>query len=174
MKRNDSDWFVYSNEDLLNYYMDMYRRFILSLPTHIQRKECLSGLNRFERINCWSCKDLNLQVMPGDICYFDYGHAFLNEAGYQHFGLVISKKNKKAFVIPMTSNQNAIRKAANGKIQNHLYYIGQIKGLDKRSCLFLNDSKYINTSRIISINAHIPPSSLMFQEITKLLHAIIF
>lgn len=171
---SNQHWLSASDEDLLDHYIRMYQDFIESLPDHLQRKECISGLNRLNRIDYWSSKDLALNVKPGDICYFEYGHAFLNEAGYQHFGLVMSLFNQKAFVIPMTSNQNAIRKATQGKHQNHLYYIGQLKGLDKRSVLFLNDCKFINTCRIISVNAHLDVETDMFEEIQTLLKQIIF
>ena len=167
-------WLSANKDDLFKHYMISYARFIQNLPTHIQRKECISGLNRLKRIEYWSSDDLELNIQPGDICYFEYGHAFLNEAGYQHFGLVISIFNQKAFVIPMTSNQNAIRKATQAGTQNHLFYIGQLEGLDKRSVLFLNDCKFINTCRIISINAHLPVEDPMFKDIQELLKRIIF
>lgn len=174
MKELNYNWLSAPQDKLLDHYLTLYEDFIDSLPKHLQRKECLSGLNRVSRIDLWSSHDLNLVIKPGDICYFEYGHAFLNEAGYQHFGLVISTFNQKAFVVPMTSNQDAIRKAVSGETQNHLYYIGQVPGLDKRSVLFLNDCKFINTGRIISVNAHITPDSKMFQNIKKNLKHIIF
>lgn len=168
------NWFDATDEQLFEYYIEEYDNYIQTLPYHIQRKECISGLNRINRSDCWSCHDLEFEIEPGDICFFEYGHAFLNEAGYQHFGLVISIYNKKAFVVPMTSNKDAIRKAQKGAETNHLYDLGKIHGLDKQSVLFLNDCKHINTSRIISINAHLKPEGKMFQEIKSLLQEIIF
>lgn len=176
MKFKSTSWLNANEDELIDEYIDSYIEFINDLPIWQQRKECLSGLNRVSRINYWSSKDLNIPIKPGDICYFEYGQAFLNEAGYQHFGLVISKFNHKAFVIPMTSNRKTIKKAIESKgcHRNHLYYIGQLDGLDKASVLFLNDSKYINTCRIISVNAHLDPESSMFNEIIKTLKHVIF
>ncbi len=167
-------WLYANQEELVSHYIQEYKSFVKSLPDKLQRRECLSGLNRVKRIDYWSSRDLNMLTKPGDICFFEYGQAFLNEAGYQHFGLVISKFNHKAFVVPMTSNRTTIQKATQSHKANHLYYIGQLEGLDKKSVLFLNDSKFINTCRIISINAHLDPKSVMFQEISRLLKNIIF
>ncbi len=172
--KHSKPWLNVPQEELVNYYIEEYKGFIDSLPSNLQRRECLSGLNRVKRIDYWSSKDLNLIVKPGDICFFEYGHAFLNEAGYQHFGLIISKYNHKAFVVPMTSNRTSIRKATESKNCTHLFYIGQLCGLDKKSVLFLNDSKFVNTCRIISINAHLDTDSVMFKEISQLLKNIIF
>ena len=44
------------------------------------------GLNRLERKRMISHHELNIEV--GDICYIDFGQAYINEAGFQHFGLV--------------------------------------------------------------------------------------
>lgn len=174
MTQDNTIWLNATQEELLTYYIEEYKDFLDKLPTNIQRRECLSGLNRVKRIDYWSSKDLNMIVKPGDICFFEYGHAFLNEAGYQHFGLIMAKHNQKAFVIPMTSNQASIRKAMSANAKSHLYYIGQLCGLDKRSVLFLNDSKFVNTCRIISINAHLDVESKMFKDIKKILQKIIF
>ncbi|MDE8208759.1 hypothetical protein PT115_04715 [Erysipelothrix rhusiopathiae] len=101
----------------------------------------------------------------------EFGQAFINEAGYQHFGLVMGIFNYKLFVVPMTSNYEIIRQARNINLfgKRHLYYIGKIPGLNKSSVLFLNDCKYVNSARIISIYGHIDPSSAMFKEIRNLI-----
>ena len=42
-----------------------------------------------------------------------------------------------------------------------------IEGLTKVSVLFINDSKWINTSRIIEIKAHIDVNGEIFKEVQK-------
>ncbi len=154
-------------EDKVDFYLSEYRKFLLQDFKREAHKEICSGLNRMKRGKLWCCQSVDLKVSVGDLVFIEYGQAFLNEAGFQHFGLVMQIWNRKAFVIPMTSNPNTAKTAVNvsptGK--THLYYIGCVKGLHADSTLFLNDAKMINTSRVISINGHIDPSSLMFQEI---------
>ena len=75
------------------------------------------------------------------------------EAGYQHFGLVVSKCNGKALVIPMTSNTSTYEQAydielnPNGK--KHLMKIGQIIGLHRPSVLFLNDQSWVESAELL-------------------------
>lgn len=177
---NDDSWFAASAKRGTNLlvvdYLDEYVNFINEMTEEQKRKECISGYNRVRRIQLWSSENLRIEVKPGDICYLDYGQVFTNEAGYQHFGLVVSKFNYKIFVIPMTSNPAMVQKARNLNPpgREHLYHIGQIEGLNKPSVLFLNDCKYINSSRIISVNAHIDPRSEMFQEILQYISQGIF
>ncbi len=155
------------HRDLLESYFDDYKKYLLSLSKGQQRKECVSGYNRMKRVKYWSCDALNISVEVGDICFIEYGQVFINEAGYQHFGLVVSQFNHKLLVVPMTSNDEAVRQARNviDEGKEHLYYIGKVEGLNKPSVLFLNDCKFINSCRIISVNGHISPRSRMFKEI---------
>lgn len=163
-------------DKLLIKYLECYEDFIKRMPKNQLRRECISGLNRVKRIDYWSSLELNVRLKPGDICYFEYGQAFLNEAGYQHFGLVISIHKAKAFVIPMTSNTEMVEKALSeeNRKENHLFYIGKLEGMHKPSVLFLNDCKFINTCRIISTTAHLPRKSKMFEDIRDSLKTIIF
>lgn len=148
-------------------FLSEYRRYLLNDSSKYAAKEICSGLNRMKRSRLWCCESVELKVYVGDIVYLDYGHAYLNEAGYQHFGLIMSFWNNKALVIPMTSNktssQTAINVSDTGRC--HLYYIGYVNGLSNHSTLFLNDAKMINTARIISVNGHIKKESSMFKEI---------
>lgn len=161
---------------IIRNYMNDYQEFIETFKEHQLAKECISGYNRMIRHQYWSCANLELLVRPGDICFIDFGQAYINEAGFQHFGLVISVMNLKAFVVPMTSNHKRLSEAMNineeGK--NHLYYIGKIKGLNKPSVLYLNDCRYINTARIITKNAYLDRDSLEFRRIKEELKRCIF
>lgn len=125
-----------------------------------------------------SCENFGINVQAGDICYIDFGQAYLNEIGYQHFGLVLSFCQRKALVIPMTSNECQYHKAydpyANPKGKKNLFRIGKIKGMNKPSVLFLNDAKYINTARIIDVKAYIDPCGPLFIQIKKRLMEIMF
>lgn len=168
---------VESTEEELREVMKEYYKFVCAQPKSSQIKEIRSMSNRIKRFEMWSSLKLDLEPVAGDICYLDYGLAYKNEAGYQHFGLILSIWNHKLLVIPMTSNLKSAKEAGNiqknGK--DHLYYIGRQNGLNKPSTLFLNDTKYMASSRIISINGHIPINSFMFNEILGIMkkHIII-
>lgn len=128
----------------------------------------ISEQNYRERAKLYSCSELGIEIKVGDICFIDFGEAYINESGYQHFGIIMSIINGKALVIPMSSNPHTYSQAMseknpNGKI--HLMQIGLIKGLVKNSVLFLNDAKFINTARMIEAKAHIDEESDLFQMI---------
>lgn len=162
---------VESTERELDEVLKEYRRFVLNQSKQSQIKEIRSMSNRINRFNLWSCSQMYLDPKPGDICYMEYGHAYKNEAGYQHFGLVLNAWNGKLLVLPMTSNPSAAKEAGNiiKNGRSHLYYIGNQEGLNKASTLFLNDAKFTNSSRIISINGHIRTDSYMFAEILDIM-----
>ena len=157
------------NEKRIDEYIQYYRDFLINQVPKEASKEMCSGMNRMKRKHMWCSKSVDLVVRVGDIVYIEYGQAFLNEAGFQHFGLIVSVWNRKIMVVPMTSNSNAFQNAINvhqdGK--SHLYYIGFVKGLSSHSTLFLNDVKMINSCRIISVNGHICPKTRQFQEIIE-------
>ncbi len=113
-----------------------------------------------------NCEQLGVWVKIGDICYIDYGANYINEAGYQHFGLIVAMNNKKACVIPMTSNERVCKEALHNA-KHHLFYLGKIEGMAKVSALFLNDMRYINTARIIDVKAHINCDDELFKRIKK-------
>lgn len=163
-------------ESTVDEYLREYRRYLLKDYSKEAYKEICSGFNRMKRRKFWCCEGIDLKVCVGDIVYMEFGQAFLNEAGYQHFGLVMGLWNKKAFIIPMTSNKNASRNAINvdSNGRDHLYYIGFVEGLSNHSTLFLNDAKMVNTSRVISINGCICPHSKMFYDIQKHLKSGLF
>lgn len=148
-------WFIQEKE---NEYAN------ISVREGIQR--LISEKNYNARHNIQSSKAMGVQVHVGDICYIDFGQAYLYEAGYQHFGLVLAIVHYKALVIPMTSNPSTYRKAfkEEGK---YLYPLGYVKGLYKESVLFLNDAKFINTARIIDVKAHLNVNSTRFIEIKE-------
>lgn len=165
-----------SKEEQVDAYLKEYRTYLLRDYEREAFKEMCSGFNRMKRRNFWCCEGLDLCVEVGDIVYMEFGQAFLNEAGFQHFGLVMQLWNRKALVVPMTSNQKSYETAINvsDKGRSHLYYIGYVKGLSNHSTLFLNDIKMLNTSRIISINGSICPQSVMFKEIKQHLMKALF
>lgn len=153
-----------------NYTNQIYSQ-IQNLSVKEAAVRMISEQNWQDRSQMKSCEQMGINVEIGDICFIEFGRAFVYEAGYQHFGLVVSKCNGKALVIPMTSNNSTYEQAydievnPNGK--KHLMKIGQIIGLHRPSVLFLNDAKYINTARIISIKAHIPQESELFKNVLR-------
>ncbi|MEG0314585.1 MAG: hypothetical protein RR646_04925 [Erysipelotrichaceae bacterium] len=157
----DSLWKSYINEKEKEYC-------ILSVKEAIHR--IISEENFRNKSNFTSCEDSGVNIRVGNICYVDFGLSYINEAGYQHFGLIMSIKHGKALVIPMTSNHNTY---LNANLRDHLLPIGLIKGMNRPSVLFLNDARFINTARIIDVKAYIPKSSNLFKDIqTKLFNCM--
>lgn len=138
----------------------------------------VSENNWISRGQCSSGDELGIQVSPGDICYMDFGQAYLNEMGFQHFGLVISIWQLKALVIPMTSNENTYENAwdyqENPYGRRNLMRIGTVCGLLKPSVLFLNDMRFVNTARVIDVKAHLDVDSALFQAIEQRIYMHVF
>lgn len=159
-------------------YMQYTKSELSSLSVKEATARLISEQNWADRSQMKSSESLGIRVEVGDICFIDFGKAFVYEAGYQHFGLVVSKCNGKAFVIPMTSNSVSYAQAYDevtlpqGK--RHLMRIGLIPGLNKPSVLFLNDAKYINTARIIAKKAYISPADPLFKEVMRRLVQCLF
>lgn len=156
-------------ERVIDYYFENKKHYLMSLNKRNAARILISMYNFEQRNKLKSSELLGYKVKIGDICYVDFGQAYLNEAGYQHFALVVGYCNSKALVVPMSSNNIMYKqsfcskKYTNGK--KHLYRLPEVQGLYKKSVLFLNDIKYINTSRIIAIKSHIDPKTNLFKDI---------
>lgn len=157
-------------ENIWNQYIRESSSYYNVLPTKDVLVRFISEKNYRDRYLCNSCEELGVRIRIGDICFIDFGMSYLNEAGFQHFGLILSFYNSKAFVVPMSSNHISYRQAysvhnPNGK--KHLMRLGKIDGMNKESVLFLNDAKWINTARIIDVKAHLDKNSDLFNEIKE-------
>ena len=173
-------------EKLLNVKGDEEWKNYLRLRKHIYRdivpdnleNSLVSEANWLLRSQCQSGDEIGIEVHAGDVVYMDYGVSFRNEAGFQHFGLCMSICRKKALIIPMTSNAVQYRSAYDdqtnpeGKI--HLMRLGKLTGMNKESVLFLNDSRYINTARVIDVKAHLDPNSALFIRIQQRMIKVMF
>lgn len=165
-------------EDLWTRYAktreDLYRTLI---PDHLEHS-MVSEANWVLRNECTSCESMGMEVKLGDICFMDFGQAYINEMGYQHFGLIMSICQKKALVIPMTSNpvqyESAYDPTGNPDGKIHLMRIGKVDGLNRPSVLFLNDMKFVNTARVIGVRARIEPDSALFRRIQQRMMQIMF
>ena len=137
----------------------------------------MSEINHSERRNCHDASELGVNIRVGDICYIDYGDAYLNEVGYLHMGLILNIFNNKALVVPIIGNQKAFEKAMDENNENtektHLIKIPKLKGLNKNSIAIINDIKWINSARIIDVKAYLPIDSILFQFIRKKVKDII-
>ncbi|CAM3710813.1 hypothetical protein ERUR111494_08075 [Erysipelothrix urinaevulpis] len=147
-------------------FIDDYRQYLLNLPTDKQKCECISKMNQMKRKKYWSCNDININITCGDICYVDFGVGYINECSYQHFGIILKMMNHKVYVLPMTSNKRTVEKSKLCE-KDHLFYIGQPEGLHKETCTFINDGRFINSARVISVNAHIDTDCKLFKELNK-------
>ena len=152
-------------------YLSLKEEEFSALSVRQAHCHLVSEANWLNRKDARSCVQLGVKAKIGAICYIDFGQAYLNEAGFQHFGVILSFCNGKAFVVPMTSNPATYKMAydpvecPNGR--RHLMRIGLIEGMKKESVLFLNDCKYINTARIIDVKATIPENSALFRHIVN-------
>ncbi len=159
--------------DYMRYKEGVYSALI---PENVE-SSLISERNWAERASLESAEDLGIHVQTGDICYMDFGIAYLNEAGFQHFGLVLRNYQKKVLVVPATSNPTTYQKAydpiTNPQGRKHLMRIGLVPGLVRPSVLFLNDIKFVNSARIIDIKAHLDPEGDLFREIKARVSAII-
>lgn len=153
---------------------EIYEQYCPDVSEESLRSEC----TWLKRYGCKCGTDIGIHVRPGDLAMIDYGQTYYNEAGFRHFGLVVSICVHKALVIPMTSNPETYRRAYdrsdNPGGRKNLFRIGQVPGMDKKSVLFLNDARYINTARVIRVMAHIDTTDTMFTDIRKRLQAIMF
>jgi len=160
-----------SAHDEMHHVMNVKQQEYEQLPDKVLQSHLISEANWMMRKQYRSCDQLGVRIQVGDICYIDFGQAYLNEAGFQHFGLILNIFNGKAFVVPMTSNSSTYAQAydeqRNPYGKKHLMRIGLIRGLNRESVLFLNDCKYINTARIIDVKARIHPDSQLFEKIRE-------
>ena len=160
-----------SVQDEMKNVMKYKKQEYEQLPDRVLQSHLISEANWMMRKQYRSCDQFGIRIQVGDICYIDFGQAYLNEAGFQHFGLVLNIFNGKAFVVPMTSNRATYSQAYDERMnplgKKHLMRIGLIPGLNKESVLFLNDCKYINTARIIDVKAKIPQTSGLFHKIQE-------
>ena len=154
-----------------NRYVELKKKAYCDLNQKELQAHLISEANWVMRNRAKSCEQFRVKIHVGDICYIDFGPAYLNEAGFQHFGLILSIMNSKAFVVPMTSNSVTYHQAYDPKKypcgKKHLMRLGMIEGMRKESVLFLNDCKYINTARIIDVKAHLDVEGELFQAIKK-------
>ncbi len=129
----------------------------------------ISEANWTQRHMYTSGENLGMHPLIGDICYMDFGQAYLHEIGYQHFAMIMNMYGKKALVIPMTSNavqyDTAYDPYDNPNGKKHLMRLGRIGNMTKPSVMFLNDIRFVNTARIIKIIAHLDTDSELFWKV---------
>ncbi len=155
---------------LWSHYVEEKKTDYQSLSVKEAVARFISDQNLRERRNAKSCEEFGVHIRVGDICYVDFGDAYINEIGYQHFAIIIAIYHNKAFVIPMSGNEQSYEKAYHKKNmtgRKHLMQLGKMKGMNKKSVLFLNDAKFINTARIIDVKAHLNKESPLFHEIVE-------
>ena len=134
-------------KDLWECYIEEKSMDYASLSVKEAIPRLVSEQNLRERRHAGSCGELGVDIRVGDICYIDFG---------------------EAFVVPMSGNHTAYLQAyskENPKGKRHLMRLGKIKGMNKESVLFINDAKWINTARIIDVKAHLRRDSELFREI---------
>ncbi len=142
---------------IVDLLMHLRKESLLSKKTSEAVSEVLSELNYQKRHRMAGASETGVWVKTGDICYIDFGNAYLNEVGNMHFGLILTIRHRKAFVLPLCSKGSVYKP--------HLVALGKLEGLAKESYVLLNDAKFINTARIIDVKGHLPPHSLQFKKI---------
>lgn len=168
----------FMNHAFLRNYMSYRTELYNTLLPGRAQDALLSEANWIERGHCTCGEEIGIHVHPGDICYMDFGQNYLNEIGFQHFGLVLTVWQKKALIIPMTSNANTYEIAWDAKEnpdgKKNLMRLGSIPGLTKPSVLFLNDMRFVNTARVIDIKAHLDVNGPLFQSVKQRIYAHLF
>lgn len=164
-------------DEIVEYYLQSQKDKFSNLSSFHLAKLLISEMNYDMRSQFKSSELVGFKVNVGDICYIDFGKAYISEAGFQHFGIIVGYKNSKALIVPMSSNVSMYNQSycsetfPNGK--RHLYRLPMLDGLRKKSVLFLNDIKYINTARIIEVKGRICPNSSLFKDITSRISTLI-
>lgn len=72
------------SEEYVEETLYRFKTFVSRLNPKEVIKMMLSTQNYMTR-STWRVDERH-DVKVGDVCYIDYGQAYLNEAGYQHFG----------------------------------------------------------------------------------------
>jgi PemK-like protein. len=164
-------------KELIRSYELLIRNEISSLSSKEIYQELLSEVNYRIRRRYKSSELVGFRVRVGDICFIDFGKSYINEAGYQHFGVVLNTYNSKILVVPMSSNPSMYDQAYCEKVfphgKKHLMRLELVEGLERKSVLFLNDLKFINSARVIGIKAHLSQNSPTFIEIKKRVAAML-
>lgn len=162
--------------EIVDYYLKDKNDSLKSMDKRQLSRLLISKFNYEIRNEFKSSELLGFKVRVGDICYIDFGRAYISEAGYQHFGIIIGYCNSKALVVPMSSNHSMYKQSYcpinYPKGKRHLYRLPDLKGLHKKSVLFLNDIKYINTARVIEVKGHIHPNAKLFNDILMRIKSI--
>lgn len=157
------------NDTTLNAYLRSMRKAYQEIMPGKVGRCMISEENWIDRGFLTCGEEAGIKVSPGDICWMEYGQAYLNEMGFQHFGLIVAICMHKALVIPLTSNEGAYARAYDA-VENPtgnrcLMRIGLVEGLRKNSTLYLNDMKFLNTARVFETRAHLNIDDPLFLEV---------
>lgn len=164
-----------AKSEMIYEFAKSYATYLQRLPMKIAYMECMSGLNRIKRSSPTFLMHAIEGLSIGDVCFIDFGQAYRYEAGFQHFGIIMNIVNNKVFVVPMTSNPETYTKAnpSNDYPLPQLFQLGLIEGLNKESVCFLHDAKFINRARIIKVQGHIAPCSILYRQLKQRLQETI-
>lgn len=162
------DWLISKRYDRMDALWEeaqaREKQMLQKLPPQEAYAYLVSKLNWCDRKQISSCQELGVHIRKGDICFVEYGSAYLCEIGYQHFGLILAIVHHKALIVPISGSKSAYQHAAHKK---HVMRLGRVPGMNKVSVLYLNDAKWINTVRIIDVKAHLDTDSSLFMEVEK-------
>ena len=50
----------------------------------------ISMVNHLNNHEMHNCNERGVDIRVGDVCYIDFGNAFIEEIGFQHFGIIMS------------------------------------------------------------------------------------
>ena len=95
-------------KDLWECYIEEKSMDYASLSVKEAIPRLVSEQNLRERRHAGSCGELGVDIRVGDICYIDFGEAYISEIGYQHFGSDYNNFfiTRHSFV-PMSGNHTA-------------------------------------------------------------------
>ena len=87
-----------------SHYIQLKKEIYDQYCPSVSKESLASEYKWLQRYGCRNGGDIGIHVVPGDLCFIDFGQNYFNEMGFRHFGLVVSICVQKALVIPMTSN----------------------------------------------------------------------
>lgn len=158
-------------QDVEDGLIELIKSELLNMSTEEAINSLISEINYTERRKCFKnikIADGKLDVKIGSICLIDFGRQYNLECSYVHPALVLSKSHKKLFTIPITSSKKQFQNASFWQYDNLVPFVYREydkANIKKDSTLFLNDAKWINSSRIIACIGEIDVHSKEFEEI---------
>lgn len=133
-------------------YLDNFKEYLLSLNVY----DCASLLIAEQDWIKRHDKDNEIEELcTGRLVLADFGKTYIDENGYIHYALCISRCEDKYLIIPLTTANKEIKMAYHPIYRQdgnkRLYLLKKEDGNKKDAALYINDARYISKNRIIKV-----------------------